>query len=417
MSNCCAGKDNRINIGNRRFGAVILAAGFSSRMGAFKPVLPLGDEAVIARLLRVIKEAGIKQIAVVTGHNREELQPYIETAGVGGVSQVVEVFNSRFEEGMFTSMQVGTATMSENLDGFFIIPVDCPLITSEVLTALMESFDPDKFSVACYRGKKGHPLLIPAKFRQEIIDHGGKNGLKAITDRDLSLMQRIETGFEGVVMDMDTPEAYEEIKEYLAGGCVSDDLTELAKDRRFILVRHGQIEQHKEKIFLGQTDVPLSRQGIIQASQAAFQIDKMVLYTFKIYASDLKRASKTAGIIKAFISILETLELEPGFREMNLGPWDGKFISEIKATMPEEYEKRGRNIMTYKMGHGSENFYDLQYRVCRTLANILKEDNSYDIIIVAHSGVLRCIENNLKGGSVSDPWNKINNGEVRVIEM
>lgn len=394
----------------RRFGAVILAAGYSSRMGRFKPLLLLGDETIVERLIRVSKNAGIEQIVVVTGHNREQMQPYITGAFVE------EAFNPIFDKGMFTSIQTGAAAIRDDLDGFFLMPVDCPLITETEINALMESFEPDRFSVACYRGKKGHPLLIPKKFRQEIIEHDGKGGLKAITDRDFRLMKRLETGYEGVVMDMDTPEAYMKIKEYLSGNCESDDPVKLASGRRFILIRHGQIKQHKEKIFLGQTDVPLSEKGRIQACEAAKHLAGMQIKTDRIYSSDLLRAAQTAEIIKNGNGI-ENLILDPGLREMNLGPWDGKFISEIKESMPQEYEKRGQNLMIYKMGHGSENFYDLQYRVIKALTAILKKDDRKDIIIISHSGVLRVICNNLKGGSVDDPWKKISNGEIRVIDM
>lgn len=395
---------------NFKFGAVILAAGYSSRMGSFKPILPIGDETVVERLIRISKEAGISDIVVVTGHNREELRSYIDR------KVVREAFNERFHEGMFTSMQTGTAALPDSLDGFFMMPVDCPLITVEILQQMMETFDAARFSVACYRGKKGHPLLIPEKFRQEIIDYDGKGGLKAITDRDFSLMNRLETGYEGVVMDMDTPQAYAEIKDYLSAGCKSDNLQELAIGRRFLLIRHGQIQQHKEKIFLGQTDVPLSDKGREQAELAAQQLKKLEIKTDRIYTSDLSRAFQTAEIIKKHNGI-NYLIPEPGLREMNLGPWDGKYISEIRLTMPEEYEKRGQNMMIYKMGHGSENFYDLQYRAVRTLADILKKDNCRDVIITAHSGVLRAICNNLQGNSVADPWDKMDNGEIRIIEL
>jgi len=394
---------------SKKFGAIVLAAGFSSRMGAFKPLLPLGDKTVIECILDEIQSSGINQTIVVTGHNREALLPVID------LYKVTEAFNSRFEEGMFTSTQAGVAALPEGLDGFFIMPVDCPLVKSEVMEMLMNSFDQNKFSVAVYRGKKGHPLLIPEKFRREIIEHDGKNGLKDITDRDFGLMQRIETDFEGVVMDMDTPEAYEELKEYMENGCLTESLDDLAKGRRFLLIRHGQIKQHKEKIFLGQTDVPLSDEGRAQAIFAADEVESLKINTDRIYTSDLLRASQTAKIIQLGADIPE-LVTDENFREMNLGPWDGKFISEIKETMPEEYEKRGKNLMIYKMGHGSENFYDLQYRVINALKKILKNDDNKDIIITAHSGVLRVIENNLQGGDVADEWEKMKNGEVRVIE-
>lgn len=395
---------------NRQFGACILAAGFSSRMGRFKPLLSLNDELVIQRVIRVSKAVGIQNIAVVTGHNREEILPVLTAAGAE------EAYNRRFEEGMFTSIQTGIAALPPELDGFFILPVDCPLVTEEILRVLMEKFDPQRFTVPCYRGKKGHPLLVPAGYREEILKHDGKGGLKAITDRDFDQMRRIEVDYEGVVMDMDTPQAYEEILAYLERGCRTPNLAEVARGRRFFLVRHGQIRQHKEKIFLGQTDVPLSEAGREQAAEAGKNLAGFCLATDRIYSSDLLRASETAARIQRETGLDRAIE-EKGLREMNLGPWDGKFISEVKREFPHEYEKRGKNLMIYKMGYGSENFFDLQYRVIKTMLKILEKDENKDIIIVAHSGVLRAISNNLKGKDIFESWEKMKNGEVRKIEM
>lgn len=393
----------------RQFGICILAAGFSSRMGRFKPLLPLNDEPVIERVLRVSKAAGIRQRVVVTGYNREALAPLLEKNGA------VEALNPRFEEGMFTSIQTGISALPRNLDGFFVLPIDCPLVTKEVLMALELSFEPDKFSVPCYRGKKGHPILIPSMYREPILQHDGTGGLKAITDKDYDKMKRIEVREEGVVMDMDTPRAYENIKEWIAGKDRFEDFTKLAEGRRFFLVRHGQIRQHKEKIFLGQTDVPLSEKGRIQAEEAAEHLSGFSFQTDRIYASDLLRASQTAEILREKSGIAHVIE-EKGLREMNLGLWDGRFIREIKREFPEEYEKRGQNLMIYKQGRGSENFFDLQYRVIKTLVGILRNDPSPDVIVAAHSGVLRAIANNLEGKDISDSWDKMENGEIRVIQ-
>lgn len=193
----------------KQFGACILAAGFSSRMGKFKPLLPLGDKTVIERILTVSKAAGIEKIAVVTGYNREALLPVIRRYSA------IEAFNDVFEQGMFSSVQKGVAALPADLDGFFVMPVDCPLVSEAVLQELMEHFEPDRFAVPCYRGKKGHPLLVPVMYRDDILGHNGTGGLKTITDRYFEKMKRIPVEHEGVVMDMDTPQAYEEIKSYL----------------------------------------------------------------------------------------------------------------------------------------------------------------------------------------------------------
>lgn len=388
---------------NNRIGAVILAAGYSSRMGAFKPGLHIGDETVISRLVGSFRSAGISDIVVVSGHNRQELLSLINGL------EVTESYNEKYPEGMFTSIQAGVQKTDKALRGFFLIPVDCPLLEAETIDLLVSNIrDDSSFVVPCYRGKKGHPLYIPVKYRDEILSHDGTNGLKGVTDKYDDLMIRVETGRESTVLDMDTPAAYEELKAFYNRGMKPEALSDLAKGRTFYLVRHGQPQQHKDKIFLGQTDVPLSETGRKQAEEAKA---KLPVNIHRIYSSDLKRAKETAQLICD-----EVTEVK-GFREMNLGSWDGRYIEDIKREFPELYKKRGENLFSFKTGNKAENFYDLQYRVVKALTDILKKDDSKEIFIVAHSGVIRCIENNLKGGSVEDTWQKPETGGVRVVKV
>ncbi len=388
---------------NNRIGAVILAAGYSSRMGSFKPGLQIGDKTVIARLITSFQDAGIRDIVVVSGHNRETLQSLI--AGF----DVTESYNENFPQGMFTSIQAGVKKTDKTLRGFFLIPVDCPLLERETIDALVREIkDDSSFAVPCFRGKKGHPLYVPMRYRDEILSHDGTGGLKGITDKYDHLIARVETGRESTVLDMDTPAAYEELKAFYERGMKSESLADLAAGRTFYLIRHGQPQQHRDKIFLGQTDVPLSDTGIKQAEELRAKLPDGI---GRIYSSDLKRAKQTAQIISG-----EVTEVR-GFREMNLGSWDGRYIEDIKREYPKLYEKRGKNLFSFKTGNKAENFYDLQYRTVKALTDILKKDDSRDIFIVAHSGVIRCIENNLKGGSVEDEWQKPATGDVRVVRV
>ena len=388
---------------NSRIGAVILAAGYSSRMGAFKPGLHIGDETVISRLVGSFRAAGISDIVVVSGHNRQELWSLINGL------EVTESYNENYPKGMFTSIQAGVQKTDKALRGFFLIPVDCPLLEAETIDLLVSNIrDDSSFVVPCYRGKKGHPLYIPMKYRDEILSCDGNGGLKAITDKYDDQMIRIETGRESTVMDMDTPAAYEELKSFYQRGMKSESLAELAKGRCFYLIRHGQPQQHRDKIFLGQTDVPLSDEGRKQAEKARAALPVGIR---RIYSSDLKRAMQTAEIIGGQIIATK------GFREMNLGSWDGRYIEDIKREYPELYQKRGRNLFAFKTGNKAENFYDLQYRTVKSLIDILKKDSSPEIFIVAHSGVIRCIETNLRGGSVEDEWQKPDTGQIRVVRL
>ncbi len=434
----------------KNFTAVILAAGLSSRMKDFKPLLPVDGRPAIEGLIEAAKGAGIEDIVIVTGHERERLQPVIRKY------DLVEAFNPDYERGMFTSIQTGVKKAmeiaTESRQGLLLIPVDCPLVSIHVLRHLMDEAG-DNFAVPTFEGKKGHPLFIPEGFFEEIINHDGQGGLKAITDKYWDRMDRIPVNEEGCILDMDTPDGYEEIKRFVEMDFTRTKLNIAAARRRFILIRHGQTQQHDEPMFIGQYDVPLSEEGRQQMQQAGKQIAELLQehyvsdvkrdffgnelikdmpdWSNTVYCSDLDRSKESAEIIADVLrssdvmiddeenGVLPTgINVKPleGLREIDLGDWDGKPIREIKEQYPELYRRRGDNLFTFKTGNKSENFYDMQYRVIKCLRQILASDDGKNIIIVAHSGVIRAIENNIKGLRVDDEWQKIEKGQLKEVE-
>jgi len=417
---------------------LILAAGYSSRMGAFKPLLPIGDMTAIQHVSVSMKSSGISRIVGVTGFQRERLSPLLASEGIR------EAYNPDYDQGMFSSVKAGLrAAVSDGVpaSGFLLWPVDCPLVPPGVPAQILRRHEeePGKFIVPCYRGKKGHPLFIPAEFVGEILAYEGDGGLKAITNRHEDRLIRLETGTEAVVLDMDTPEGYEEILAYYRASKngIREDVSfeEEMKGIRLFLVRHGEIRQHREKIFLGQYDVPLSDTGRQQAENAAAKLLRHGVCVNRIYTSDLSRAAETAAIIRNVLArgkwgenatrnrernqerqnremeaAPETREIEvipePGLREMSLGEWDGRYISEIRELYPEEYLRRGSNLLTWKIGNDGENFYDLQYRVMKSFRSILERERAAEtsegqvgrpkeLVIVSHSGVINVIVSNL----------------------
>ena len=416
---------------------IVLSAGYSSRMGTFKPLLPIGDKTAIEGVLDTLRGAGVETVIGVTGFQRERLSSIFAEKGIR------EAFNPDFEQGMFTSIRTGVAMAladgTESPEGFFLLPVDCPLVPSEVLVQILKKHreEPDSFIVPCYRGKKGHPLFIPVQYGPEILAHDGEGGLKAVISRHEDRLIRLETGVEAVVLDMDTPEGYQEILEYYrkqTDGSEDADREELIRSlrgKRLFLIRHGETRQHREKIFLGQTDVPLSDRGREQAAEAAEELLSQDISVDRIYASDLSRSSETAEIIRSKLELhrkenakagpeLQVIP-EPRLREMSLGEWDGRFIREVREQYPEEYEKRGTDLLTYKFGNDSENYYDLQYRAMKGFKSILEreqgEEARRDIVIVSHMGVINVILSNLRLTKLEDEIkNRLPNGSVCKID-
>lgn len=412
------------------YAAIILAAGYSSRMKSFKPLLPVGEITAVGRSVLAVTGADIKEIAVVTGHNRALITPKLDEISASfDVSQNINVFeahNPEFDKGMFSSIKAGIAAIRKQApetEGIFLMPADCPLISSDVISEVMQRANDSDFCVPVFKGKKGHPLFIPKKYFDEICDHDGPGGLKAITDKYWDKMIRVPVEEEGCIMDMDTPEGYEEIKHFLEAGCKRAPLHELAKGRRIFFVRHGQTRQHDEKMFIGRYDVPLAAGAEKDIAEMAEKLREEIhkeearQSRLKIYTSPLLRAKQTAEIIKEVLGTVETeLCIEEALQEISLGEWDGRSVREIKEQYPAEYERRGNDLFAFKTGNRAENFYDVQYRAVKALRKILKADSSRDIVIVSHSAVIRALENNLKAMQVDDYWDPVDKCSYRTIE-
>lgn len=210
---------------NSDIATIILAGGYSKRMGAFKPLLKIEDRPAVDILVRSFADAGAGRIVIVTGHEHEKLERHIKDEWTDiAFPHVITAFNENYSKGMFSSVQKGitclkeTVCGDESISGTFMIPVDCSVVSSETIRILMDAIekseDNTSFFVPAFKGKKGHPLYIPELYWQEIIDYNGEYGVKGITEKYPDRMKKISVNDEGALMDMDDPAGYKAIKEY-----------------------------------------------------------------------------------------------------------------------------------------------------------------------------------------------------------
>jgi CTP:molybdopterin cytidylyltransferase MocA/HD superfamily phosphohydrolase YqeK len=191
--------------------AIILAAGYSSRMGEFKPLLPFGGTTVLERAIRLFREAGIHDIKVVVGHRSSELLPLLERL------KVQPLPNERYQEGMFSSVLTAAASLTPESGAFFLLPVDIPLVRRETVELMARSYERTVKGILypAFRGTPGHPPLISASYRDTILSWHGNGGLKDLLMQYESDTAAVETGDEGILLDMDTTEDYERLQRRL----------------------------------------------------------------------------------------------------------------------------------------------------------------------------------------------------------
>ena len=117
----------------KNFTAIILAAGYSRRMGQCKPLLKLSEQTMLEVVVATFIKAGISDIRVVVGHDMELLTPILEKLGTR------IIINDHYNDGMFSSVLVALDSMESNVEAFFLLPVDIPLVRPWTIKYLIEN--------------------------------------------------------------------------------------------------------------------------------------------------------------------------------------------------------------------------------------------------------------------------------------
>jgi putative nucleotidyltransferase with HDIG domain len=184
-----------------KFTAVILAAGYSSRIGGFKPLMELGGHSLIGRCAGLFRRAGIDDIVLITGHRHEEVEAKAARLGLSCIH------NLDYDQGMYSSVCTAAAHLHlTKADGFFMLPVDIPLIRPATIAALSAAFAGRAVLYPSFAGLRGHPPLIPAHLIPAILAHDGRGGLKSLLETREHL--DVAVWDKGILLDADTPEDF-----------------------------------------------------------------------------------------------------------------------------------------------------------------------------------------------------------------
>lgn len=216
-----------------RTGAVIVAAGMSKRMNDFKQLMKVGELTMAGRVVTTISQAGVNDIVVVTGYRAEEVEAELARFGVAFVR------NENYETTqMFESAKLGLEYLKDTCDRVLFTPVDIPFFSVGTVKMLLE--EEGDILIPIYEGRQGHPLCMNAKLIPFILNYGGERGLKGAIDalrdeyKDTLKCKLVNVSDPGSIMDADTKEDYQVLKDYHDAGLMRPLLRlRIAKNKPF----------------------------------------------------------------------------------------------------------------------------------------------------------------------------------------
>jgi CTP:molybdopterin cytidylyltransferase MocA len=194
-------------------GAVVLAAGYSSRIGRPKPLLPLPGGTVLSRVIGTCREAGLDPIRVVVGHRGGEIASHIGRAPVG------IVWNDRYPDGQTSSLQAGFRALPPTTGGAVLLyPVDYPAVDSGVIRALVAAYRAEGTAhiyLPTFEGQRGHPFLIDLSIRGEFLALPPGTPGRSVVRRDPARVHEVPVGTDAVLHDLDSPGDYARLRARL----------------------------------------------------------------------------------------------------------------------------------------------------------------------------------------------------------
>ena len=191
-----------------KIGAVVAAAGLSSRMGDFKPLLPFDGDTVLGRCLDNLLQAGATEVVVVTGHRAGELETVLARRPVRTVHNPDYAHTE-----MFDSLCLGLRALPPDCEKVLLTPGDVPWVSPGLIRALL-AVEAD-FVCPRFGARRGHPVVLAGDQIPALLEFRGGGGLRGAVEALGLRTAFVDTGELGASLDLDTPEDFQNMLKLL----------------------------------------------------------------------------------------------------------------------------------------------------------------------------------------------------------
>jgi len=189
---------------NPEIWAIILAGGESKRMKRPKLLLPFRGKTIIETVVKNVTDSNVNKTMVILG---AVVKPILRL-----ISEfpVTHYYNDNYKEGMLSSVKCGFRNLPGELQSVIVFQGDQPLISphtvNEVINAWRESGKGIVIPVT--GGKRGHPILIDRKYRDEIEKLDDTIGLRSLSAKFSDDVLEVEVDAPEILTDIDTQQDY-----------------------------------------------------------------------------------------------------------------------------------------------------------------------------------------------------------------
>jgi molybdenum cofactor cytidylyltransferase len=189
---------------------VILAAGYSTRMGEPKPLLKIDKKNFLEIILSNLHKLDLYAIYIVLGKQFDLIKNSVHVP-----ENCYFLQNANPDQGQLSSLQIALHKIPNEVNGVLMVLVDHPLVTSQTYQKIFDAAHqkPDSIILPVYNKRRGHPVYFGRKYVQELMETPLEKGARFVVNNNSEAVMQLEVEDEAILMDIDTPEDY---KKYVS---------------------------------------------------------------------------------------------------------------------------------------------------------------------------------------------------------
>lgn len=201
---------------SRQIGAVVLAAGLSTRMnGANKLLEKIDGTPIIVHTLRNILSSKVKSVTVVVGNESNSIRKALLEAGLTGL-HIVTCPN--YASGLSQSLISGIDALPPQIEGALVCLADMPFMPPADIDRLISAFNPAENNlivIPIHNRQRGNPILWGKRFFPQIQKLTGDKGARQLLAEVEDFITDVEISHDGIFIDIDSPDDLVKVRKNL----------------------------------------------------------------------------------------------------------------------------------------------------------------------------------------------------------
>ncbi len=180
------------------------------------------------------------------------------------------------------------------------------------------------------------------------------------------------------------------------------------------ITRHGETVWNTEKRMQGWLDSELTENGERNAQFLGRRLEEVDFTA--IYSSPSNRTKRTTELIRGAREV--PVYYDENLKEIHMGEWEGKTLTSIKYSYPQEFNSFWNTPHLYTPA-GGETFEQTRLRAAKFLEDIKNQYQSGNVLVVTHSVVIKCLFTIFKNTALEYLWDPpyIHDTSLTIVEI